>query len=54
MMAEPVRFVKIRVCKNCGEWLQPGYKEELCQKCMRGEEQDEIHDLPKIDESNLP
>lgn len=33
-MAEKVSFVKIRLCKNCKEWLRPGYKEDLCPKCL--------------------
>lgn len=43
-MGDPVRFVKIRVCKNCGEWLEPGYKEELCPKCLKEKEKEEGDD----------
>lgn len=47
MMGDPVRFVKIRVCKNCGEWLEPGYKVELCPKCQAEQEEskDDTHDI---------
>lgn len=47
-MAEPVRFVKIRLCKNCKEWLRPGYKEDLCPKCLKEKEEsdrDEAHNI---------
>lgn len=40
-MGEPVRFVKIRLCKNCKEWLRPGYKEELCPKCLAEQKKEE-------------
>lgn len=34
-MAEPVRFVKIRTCEKCKEWLLPGTKGNLCPKCAK-------------------
>ena len=40
-MTEPVRFVKIRVCKNCGTWLEPGCKEELCPECLKKKEEEQ-------------
>ena len=50
IMAKPVRFVKIRTCKECGEWLEPGYKGDICPKCLKKEEkkedvENEVHDL---------
>lgn len=39
-MAEPVRFVKIRICANCGEWLEPGTEGDLCPKCKKKKEEE--------------
>ena len=47
-MAEPVRFVKIRLCKNCEAWLEPGYEEDLCPECLKKqkeEQKDDTHDI---------
>ncbi len=36
-MAEPVRFVRIRVCKKCGEYLDETEWEQksgLCTRCL--------------------
>ena len=50
-MAKPVRFIKIRTCKECGEWLEPGYKGDVCPECLKKKEEkkedveNEVHDL---------
>ena len=40
-MTIPVRFVKIRVCQNCGKHLEPGYKEDLCPECIKKKQEEE-------------
>ena len=56
-MGDPVRFVKIRVCKNCGERLVPQNKGDLCPECRKQKEEEnksEIHDISSVNESSLP
>lgn len=46
-MAEPVKFVRVRICVNCGEWLEPGTKENLCPKC-KAEREEKDNETPDI------